>query len=143
LADIKNAMKAKEAEKLTVLRSIHSRFSTALLEKKVAKGEDQVLTDQEMLEILLNEAKKRKDSIQSFGDAGRPELAAAEKMELDIIETYLPTQLSPEETRAEVEKILAEQSPTDMGAAMKIVMAELRGKADTKFASEIVKQKFQ
>lgn len=142
MADIKEAMKAKDAAKLTVLRAIHARFSTALLEKKVAKGEDQVLTHEEMMNMLLSEAKKRKESIAAYTEAGRPELAENEEAELKIISTYLPAQLSEEETRVAVEKILAESGATTLPEAMKVVMTELRGKADTKRASEIIKSKF-
>lgn len=142
MADIKEAMKAKDAAKLTVFRALHARFSTALLEKKVAKGEDQVLSDEEMMNMVLNEAKKRKDSVAAYEEAGRPELAENEKAELDIISAYLPKQLSEEETRSEVEKIITASGASTLPEAMKAVMAELRGKADTKLVSEIIKSKF-
>jgi len=139
--DIKEAMKAGNAEKLSVLRMVMS----ALNNKKIEKGKDAVLTDEEALQVLSREAKKRKESIDIFVKGGRPELAEKEKSELAIVEAYLPKQMSKEEVAAEVEKIIVtlRQAQGDIvfNNIMKAVMAELKGKADGKIISEIVKEK--
>ncbi len=136
--DIKEAMKAGNAEKLGVLRMVVS----ALNNKKIEKGKDAVLTDEEALQVLSKEAKKRKESIDIFVKGGRPELAEKEKSELAIVESYLPKQMSREEVVAEVERVLSGLADkSNAGLVMKAVMAELKGKADGKIISEIVKEK--
>lgn len=136
--DIKEAMKAGNAEKLGVLRMVMS----ALNNKKIEKGKDAVLTDEDALQVLSKEAKKRKESAEVFISGGRPELAEKEKAELVIVESYLPKQMSKEEVAAEVEKVLSGLADkSNAGLVMKAVMAELKGKADGKIISEIVKSK--
>lgn len=141
LADIKTAMKAGDPAKLTVLRGVSSSLKNAEIAKQVKAGASATLTDDEAMAVLLTEAKKRKDSIQAFTDAGRPELAQGEQAELAILQAYLPQQLSAEETERAVEKILAASGAKDFPTAIKAAMAELKGKADGKLITEILKKK--
>lgn len=135
--DIKEAMKAGDRNKLTTLRGLSS-----VLKNKSIELQNDSLGDEEVIAALSTEAKKRKESIKVFEDAGRTEMAELEKKELAIIESYLPQQMSEEETKAKVEAILSSQTFDNFGAAMQAVMAELKGKADAKLISEIVKGKF-
>jgi len=141
MADMKVAMKEGDQAKLTVLRGLQAVFSNKLIEKR-SSGEDS-LSDMEMLAIVMSEAKKRRDSIDAFTQGGRADLAEKETQELKLLEIYLPQQLSREEVEQKVTAILsANPEVTDIGSAMKLVMESLRGQADGKVISEIVKQKF-
>jgi len=140
MADIKTAMKAGNQDELTTLRGISSNMKNAEIAKQMKEGASATLSDQEMQNVFLTEAKKRKDSIAAFKTGGRPELAVGEEKELALIQRYLPKQMSAEETAAAVEKIIAGQ--TEMSGAMKVAMAELRGKADTALVSDIIRKKF-
>ena len=136
--ELKEAMKSGNADKVGVLRMLNA----ALHNQAIAKGKDAVLTDEEVMEVLRREAKKRKESVEAFTKGGRPELAGKERVELVLIEVYLPKQMSREEVAAAVEKILAGLADkSNQGLVMKAVMQELKGKADGKMVREVVKEK--
>jgi uncharacterized protein len=135
-AQIKEAMKAGDSTKVITLRGLSSAFKNKALELQADS-----LTDEETVAVLHREAKKRKESIKVFEEAGRTELAEGEKTELAIIQEYLPQQMSEEDTKAKVSQILESQSFDNFGTAMQAVMAELKGKADANLISELVKEK--
>lgn len=136
--DLKVSMKSGDHFRLGVLRMVNS----ALQNKKIEKGKDGVLTEEEVLQVLTKEAKKRKESVLAFEAGGRPELAENEKKELVIIEAYLPAQMSREEASKEVERILATiVDKSKFGLVMKEVMKELKGKADAAMVTELIKEK--
>ncbi len=138
MSDLKEAMKAGNAEKVGLLRMLNS----ALKNKAIEKGKDATLTEDDEMQVLLREAKKRKESVEAFMTGGRADLADKEKAELAIIEEYLPKQMSREEAAALVDKILAGVADkSNTGLVMKAVMAEMKGKADGKMVSELVKEK--
>ncbi len=140
--DIKTAMKARDKVRLETIRSIKK----VIIEKETEvrpKGQDELTPEQE-LELLAQQAKQRRDSIEQYRQGGRDDLADKEAQELAIIETYLPAQLSFEEIEAVIDKIIASvgaSSPKDMGKVMGPAMKELKGKADGKQVQEIVKAK--
>ncbi len=138
LNEIKTALKAGEALKTSTLRSL----ITAINNREIEKGKEAKLTDEETLVCLQKEAKKRKESIEAFTLGNRADLANQEKKELAIIESYLPKQMTKEETETQVAAILDKAAAKDFGSAMKAAMAQLKGKADAKLVSEIVKSKF-
>jgi len=147
-ADIKTAMKAGDAAKLTTLRGLISVLNNKAIDKRVktlAKGgqagTEEQLTDEEVTTALLTEAKKRKESAEVFKTGGRADLADNELKELAMIQEYLPKQLSAEETTTAVEAAIARSGSKEFGPVMKAVMAELRGKADSALVTEIVKKK--
>lgn len=141
LEDLKTAMKAGDAERLSVLRMLNASLKNKSIEKK-GKGQPEELTDEDVIEVLGKEAKKRKESAEAFINGGRADLAEKEKKELTIVEVYMPEQMSAEAVRAAAEKIIAGLSDTsNFGVVMKAVMAELKGKADAKIVSEVVKAK--
>ncbi|MEZ4156976.1 MAG: GatB/YqeY domain-containing protein [Candidatus Paceibacterota bacterium] len=135
MADMKAAMKEKKMEELTTLRSLISVLKNKALEKRTDE-----ISDEDAIAALTTEAKKRKESIQVFEEAGRKELAATEIAELEIINRYLPELMSEEAARTEVKRILEAEKPADFGQAMQKVMAELKGKAGAKMLSQIVKE---
>ncbi len=136
--DLKSSLKAGDQSKTGILRML----TAAVHNEHIKKGKDKELTDEDVQEVLRREAKKRKESIEAFTKGNRPELAEKEQVELALIETYLPKQMSGEEVTAAVGKILAGlEDKSNQGMVMKAVMAELKGKADGKLISEIVKGK--
>ena len=103
-------------------------------------------TDDEVLEVIASETKKRREAIEQFKAGGREDLAQKEKSEMDILASYLPEQASEEEVRAEVQKAIAElnaQGLKDMGRVIGTVMAKLKGKIDGGTVSKIVKELLQ
>jgi uncharacterized protein YqeY len=140
MADLKQAMKNKEQDKLRVLRSIKSK----LLEREISerKEGEASLSDEQTIEVLMKAAKQRKESIEQFEKGDRNDLADAEKAELEIIDSYLPEMLSEEEVRdAAREKIeeLGANDMSDMGQVMGTLMQELKGKAEGSVVSKVVK----
>ena len=138
--DLKEAMKSGEKNRLNAVRAIRA----ALLEKEVSirVGGKADLSDEQELEVLMSLAKKRKDSIQQYADAGREDLAETERAELAIIETYLPAPLSDDEISAVVARIVTEtgaSSMKDMGRVMGAAMKALKGKADGGKVQELVR----
>ncbi|MEM8672566.1 MAG: GatB/YqeY domain-containing protein [Cyanobacteria bacterium P01_G01_bin.67] len=140
--DIKTAMKAKDKIRLQTVRGIKK----AILEKEVElrpKGQDSLSQEQE-IELLSQQAKQRRDSIEQFKNAGRDDLADKENQELAIIETYLPEQVSDEEVEAIIDSIIADSGATtlkDLGKVMGPAMKQLKGKADGKKIQAMVKSK--
>ena len=139
--DIKAAMLAREAAKLGVLRVLKSAWMNSANEKHGAGG---ALDDADALAIVRKEVKKRQDSVEAFEKGGRPEMAATEKDEITILNTYLPQPLSAEELTALVQAAIAEAGATsrkEMGAVMKIVNANADGRVDGRtLSSEVQKQ---
>ncbi|MEB3273412.1 MAG: GatB/YqeY domain-containing protein [Prochlorothrix sp.] len=139
--EIKAAMKAKDKIRLETVRGIKK----VILEKESeirAKGREE-LTEEEELAIVMQLAKQRRDSIDQYEKANRPELAEKEAQELAILEEYLPKQLSEAEVRSVVQEIVAAvgaTSPKEMGKVMGPVMAKLKGQADGKLVQSIVKE---
>lgn len=136
--DLKAAMKSGDTRRREILRLLMAAFKQAEVDRRVT------LTDEDIIGLLITEAKKRRESIDEMTRAGRTELAAQEQYELDTIEGYLPRQLS----REEVERIVSEAiaatgaaGPKDMGRVMGVVMPRLRGQADGKLVNEVVRQK--
>jgi uncharacterized protein len=138
--EIKAAMKSKDKVRLETVRSIKK----IILEKESSiRGEGrESLTEAEEMEVLLQQAKQRRDSIEQYAKAGREDLAEKERQELTIIEEYLPKQLTEEEVGAIVDAIIAEVGATsakDMGKVMGPTMARLKGQADGKLVQQVVK----
>ena len=140
--DIKSAMKAKDKIRLETVRSIKK----VILEKEVAlrpKGQDS-LTEEQEIEVLSQQAKQRRDSIEQYRKGGREDLAEKEAQELAIIETYLPKQLSDEELNSTIDEIITSVGATtvkDLGKVMGVAMKQLKGKADGKKIQAMVKEK--
>ncbi|MDT9025461.1 MULTISPECIES: GatB/YqeY domain-containing protein [Rossellomorea] len=136
--DMKQAMKNKEKEKLSVIRMLK-----ASLQNEAIKHGKQELSEDEELTVLSREVKQRKDSLQEFQNAGREDLVEKIQTELTYVEIYMPKQLSEEEVSAIVQQTVAEVGATskaDMGKVMGAIMPKLKGKADGALVNKLVLQ---
>lgn len=137
---MKVAMKAKDTQSLEALRSVKA----ALLLAQTETGSKVELTEAEEMKLLQKQVKQRKDSAAIYKDQGRPDLAEPELAQAEVIEQFLPKQMSEEEVAAIVDRIIADtgaSSMADMGKVMGAVSAELAGKADGKTISTVVKSR--
>jgi len=137
--DIKQAMKAHDKVRLETLRNIKKVF----LEAKTAPGANDTLEDADGLKIISKLAKQGKETAATYTQAGRQDLADAELAQVEVLESYLPKQLTKEEIEAEVKKIIAQVGATsmkEMGKVMGTASKLLAGKADGRMISEVVKQ---
>jgi len=142
-ADLKDAMRAKDAVRLGVLRMLKSAMKYGAIEKSGAEGE---LDDAEAVQVIRKQVKQRQDSIESFEKGGRPELASKEKEELAMLSAYLPQAMSGEELAAAVREAIAETGATSraqMGAVMKSLQVKLAGRADGKSLSQEVQRQLE
>jgi uncharacterized protein YqeY len=135
-AQLKQSMLAKDGERTAALRLLKSAIGYVQIEKK-----NEALPDADVLAIIQKEVKKRRDSIEQYEQGGRADLAAKEKSELAVLETFLPKGLSPEELEALVKAAIQEagaSSKKDMGAVMKLANTKAAGRADGKTLSGII-----
>jgi uncharacterized protein YqeY len=135
-AELKAAMLARDADRLSTLRMLKSALGYAQIERKTEN-----LPDADVVAIVQKEVKKRRDSIEQFEKGGRAELAAKEKQEIAVLESFLPKPLSPEELEKLVRDTIQEAGATskkDMGAVIKAVQAKAAGRADGKTISGLV-----
>lgn len=128
--ELKDAMRAKDAMRLNVIRGLLTAFTNELVAKK--KKPDEELSDEDVLTVIGRAVKQRKDSIEQFEKGGRSDLAEGEKTELALLEAYLPAQMSEEEVKAFVISKQTElQIPKEKaGQLTGLIMKDLKGKAD-------------
>src|ERR1700682_981064 len=139
-SDLKDGMRAHDATKVGVLRMLKSAFKYAAIEKS---GADAELSDSEAVQVIRKQAKQRKDWIESCEKGARAELAAKEKEELSILNSYLPQAMSAGELSQLVRETIAEVGATSkaqMGLVMKAVQAKVAGRADGKTLSQEVQK---
>jgi uncharacterized protein YqeY len=139
MAELKTAMLAKDEVGLRSLRAIKA----ALLLVKTSEGGGGELKEEDEIKLLQKLVKQRKDSLEIFQQQNRPDLAQKEQEEIAVIEKFLPKQLSAEELREALTKIIAEtgaSSPADLGKVMGIATKQFAGKADGKTVSSLVKE---
>lgn len=137
---MKEAMKARDTARLNVLRGLLAAFTDEAVSKK--RKPDTELSDEEALAVIGRAVKQRKDSIEQFEKGGRIDLADMEKVELKILETYLPVQMSRDEIVSYVKQKLSGQSSaltkSEQGQFMGVIMKELKGKADGNLVKEVI-----
>jgi uncharacterized protein YqeY len=140
-SDLKTAMREKNATKLGVLRMLKAAMTNAAIEKSGAQSQ---LNDTDATQVIRKQVKQRQDSIESFEKGGRAELAAKEKEELSILQSYLPQAMSADELSKIVRETISEVGATSkaqMGIVMKALQAKVAGRADGKTSSaEVQKQ---
>ena len=140
-SDLKEAMRAKDTTKLSVLRMLKSALKYGAIAKSGAQAE---LNDTEAAQVIRRQARQRQDSIESFEKGGRAELAQKEKEELSILNEYLPQPMSADEISKVVRETIAEAgatSRTQMGAVMKALQAKVAGRVDGRaLSAEVQKQ---
>ncbi len=135
--EMKDAMRAKDALRLSAIRLVRSVVKNREIDQKL------VLDDAGISEVIASLVKQRRESIRMFGEAGRQDLVEKEERELDILLGFLPRQLTREEIVELAAKVIAEcgaQGGKDMGMAMKALRPHVTGSADGKMVSEVVKQ---
>jgi hypothetical protein len=132
---MKVAMKARDQSRLDALRLMVSSI-------KYAQVDNPNITDEQIIEVLKKEAKKRRESIVAYKDGNRLELAAKEQYELDLIEEYLPKTMPEDEVRDKVKEALESAKPENFGMAMNVAMKAVVGKSDGATVSKMVKELF-
>ena len=138
--DMIDAMKNKDKDKLTVIRMVKAAMDQEHIDRK------REINDELLIDVVNKQIKMRKDSIAEFDKAGRKDLSEKTQAEVDVLMVYLPEQLSSEEVSSIIDEIFAEVKPEgqkDMGKVMKEATAKLKGKADMKEVSAIIKEKLQ
>lgn len=138
--DLKIAMKARDKARTTTLRMLITALKNSELETREPLSEDQETG------VIGSYAKRCRESIKEFEKAGRDDLVSESRQELEIVMSYLPAQLEPDEIRAEVRKIIEDTGatgPRDMGRVMGAVMGRLKGKADGGSVKNIVSEMLQ
>ncbi len=134
-ADMKTAMRGADTHRRDTLRMVIAAAQNAAKEKR------QPLSDEETLDVITREVKKRRESIEAFQAAGRDDLADKEQSEIDVLSPYLPEQLGEDDVRALVVAAIAASgadSPRDMGRVMSLVMPTVKRRADGKLVSRLV-----
>ena len=140
LEDLKTAMKNQDKERLSVIRMVKGAIQMSELSKK------HELSDAEVIDVISKEIKTRKDSINEFKKGNREDLIEKTQKEIDILQTYLPKQLSEEELNEIIDKVFDKVKPEsskDMGMVMKELKPLINGKADMGIVSKIVKTKLE
>ncbi len=135
-ADMKDAMRAKDAARLSTLRMLKSAIDYTKIEKK-----QEQLTDVDVTAVIKKQIKQRQDSIEGFEKGGRADLVEKEKAELTVLKSYLPEELSPAQVEEVIKATIAEvgaTTKTDMGKVMKAVQSKLAGRADNRLVSQLV-----
>lgn len=137
--DMKQAMKDREAGKLrlSVIRMVRASIKNVEIDHK------KELSEEEVLEVLAKEVKMRRDSLEEFKKANRPDLVATLEQEIDILTQYLPEQLSEAEVRNLAEEAVAAtqaSSPKEMGKVMAVLMPKVKGRAEGKLVNSIVRE---
>ena len=138
--DMIEAMKNKEKERLTVIRMVKAAMDQEHIDRK------KEINDELLIDVVNKQIKMRKDSITEFEKGGRNDLVEKTQSEIELLMTYLPEQLSLEDVKSIIDEIFAEIKPEgqkDMGKVMKEATAKLKGKADMKEVSNIIKEKLQ
>lgn len=138
--DMIEAMKAKDKDRLTTIRMIKGDLDKEHIDKK------REINDDLLIEVVNRGIKQRKDSIAEFEKGGREDLVEKTQAEIDILQSYLPEQLSEEEILSIIDEafqLVNPEGPRDMGKIMKEVQPKLKGRADMKHVSELIKSKLQ
>jgi len=134
------AYKSKDEIRVSVLRLLKSALANKMIEKKMAK--DAVLSDEEVIAAIKSEVKKRQDSVESYKQGGREDLAAQEAREAEILSEFLPEQMNEDQVREIVKATVAELAagPADFGKVMGAAMAKTQGRSDGNVVSKLVKE---
>jgi len=142
--EIKSSLKAGDKEVVSVLRMLNSKILEKEVSLRSTKGRNYQLNDEEVIEVVASYGKQRKQSIDSYREAGREDLALKEERELAILKRFLPEQLSKEDVERIVVESISEsgaETAKDLGKVMRIIMPKLKGAADGKLVNQIVREK--
>ena len=137
LSDMKGAMKQRDTLRLNTIRSVNSEIKNQEINLRDTLGDEQIIS------IIASQIKKRKEAAALFEQGGRADLAEKEKLELAVLEAYMPAQVGEEEIRRRVQEVIGEvaaKGPADMGRVMKTVVPEFKGRADNALIKNIVNE---
>ncbi|MDE2745589.1 MAG: GatB/YqeY domain-containing protein [Chloroflexota bacterium] len=137
-SDLRDAMRAKDAPRRNTIRMVEAAIKNAEIEKRGSE-----LAESDILAILQRQVKQRRESIEQFEKGGRDDLADQERVEIAIIEQYLPRQLGRDEVEAHARAVIEEvgaSGPSDRGKVMGLLMRELRGEADGSLVNAVVSE---
>lgn len=137
--DYKQAMKDKDALKVSTLSFLRSQLKYVLIDKKSSQ-----LSDSDVIAVIKKQVKQRQDSIAQFEKGGRADLAAKEKTELGILKNYLPQEMALDDLKGLIDRAVLEsgvKSMKDLGSVMKILLPQVAGRADSKQVSDLLKER--
>lgn len=137
--EMKEAMRSGDKGKVSVIRMVRS----SLKNREIEKGKDKVLSEEEVIQVIVSSIRQRRDSIEEFKKGGRQDLVDKEEAEIRILQTFLPRQITNEELVKTIKETIKEVNAVgirDMGQVMKILVPKIIGKADPASASNIVKE---
>lgn len=140
--DLKDAMRARDEDRLRAIRMVKAAISNLEIARTDPKNPQhgQPVTEGDLLRVVDNQIKQRRESIEMYKRGNRPELAAKEEAEIHVLEKYMPQQLSREEIRAEVEKVIADLGTREFPKVMRESANRLKGRADGKVVNEVVRE---
>lgn len=144
--DLKAALKARDKDRLGCLRMVKAKLQEKQVDLRGKKGPDAQLSEDDVTNVVAAYGKQRRDSIESYEQGGREDLASKERAELEIVSAYLPQQMGEDEVAAIVDAAVAESGatqPKDMGAVMKLVMPKVKGRADGKLVNRLVQARLK
>jgi uncharacterized protein len=141
-ADLKEAMRAKEQDRVRAIRLVKAAISNLEIARTDSKNSQhgQPVTEGDLLRVLDNQIKQRRESIDLYNRGNRPELAAQEEAEIRALEKYMPQQLSLDQIKAEVEKVIADLGTREFPKVMRESASRLKGRADGKLVNQIVRE---
>ncbi len=140
--DLKDAMRARDEDRVRAIRLLKAAISNMQFARTDPKNPQhgQPVTEADLTRVVENQIKQRRDSIELYNRGNRPELAAIEEAEIRVLEKYMPQQLSREQIRAEVEKVMADLGTRDFPKVMRESASRLKGRADGRLVNEVVKE---
>ncbi|HLF86812.1 MAG TPA: GatB/YqeY domain-containing protein [Nitrospiria bacterium] len=139
ISEMKEAMRSGDKSKVSVIRMVRS----SLKYKEIEKGKDSVLSEEEVIQVIVSSVRQRRDSIEEFKKGGRQDLVDKEEAEIRILQTFLPKQITNEDLVKTIKETIEEVNAVglrDMGQVMKILVPKIVGKADPASVSNIVKE---
>lgn len=141
-ADLKDAMRAKDENRVNALRMLKAAFANVDYARTDARNPDhgKPMTEGDLLRVVENQIKQRRESIEMYTKGNRPELAATEQAEIETLSKYMPQQMTREEIKAQVEQVIADLGTREFPKVMKESATRLKGRADGKMVNEVVKE---
>lgn len=141
-ADLKDAMRARDENRVNALRMLKAAFANVDYARTDPKNHDygKPVAEGDLLRVVENQIKQRRESIELYNKGNRPDLAAKEQSEIDTLTRYMPQQMTRDEVKAQVEQVIADLETREFPKVMKESAARLRGRADGKLVNEVVKE---
>jgi uncharacterized protein YqeY len=140
--DLKEAMRARDEHRMSAVRMLKAAITNLEIARTDPKHPDfqKPVTEGDLLRVVENQIKQRREAIEMYIQGNRPELAAKEQAEIAVLEKYMPAQLTRDEIRAEVEKVMADLNTREFPKVMKESATRLKGRADGKLVNEVVRE---